>query len=261
MNPVRPDSRARARAPWSVRLDGLLDLLAPATCASCGAALRPPTADRHDAIARLFCAPCEMRLDLDPKTRSPRPVGRGAWPVHAPLPYVGDGEEWLRRVKYPASGLSGLDAHARAFVRALAGRAAETLAPPDAILPVPLHRSAFLQRGFNPALRWARALGRATGAPVLARALVKCRRTRPQKGLGIVARRENVRDAFALSGQGAGVLTHAAHVWLADDVVTTGATLEACVEALLARGITCSGVAVCIARTPRSGEALTGRSV
>lgn len=192
-----------------------------------------------------------QRLVLDPPVHPLRRLGRVPWPVHAPLPYSGEGERWLQRVKYPLAGLSGLDADARAFVRALAERAAGALPRPDAIVPVPLHPSALRTRGFNPALRWAAALARAARAPVHARALAKRRATRPQKGLGLAERRENVRDAFSLDPRHGAALRDARNVWLVDDVVTTGATLEACVAALRAAGIRSPGVAVCIARTPR----------
>jgi predicted amidophosphoribosyltransferase len=184
--------------------------------------------------------------------RPARRIGSVPWPVHAPLPYAGDGERWLRRVKYPTAGLAGLDADARALVRALAERSSSALPPPDAIVPVPLHPSALRRRSFNPALRWATALARATGARVHARALTKKRATRPQKGLGVAARRENVRGAFALDPRHGEALHDVARIWLVDDVVTTGSTLEACIEAFRSGGFQTSGLAVCIARTPRS---------
>lgn len=171
--------------------------------------------------------------------------------MQAQLPYAGDGERWLQRLKYPRGGLAGLDADARSLLRALAERTVKDLAPPDAIVPVPLHASALRRRTFNPALRFAHALARAVDAPVHPRALCKQRPTRPQKDLGVAARRENVRDAFRLDARNGAALEAARRVWLVDDVVTTGATLEACIAAIHAAGLRPAGLAVCIARTPR----------
>ena len=172
------------------------------------------------------------------------------WPVYASLRYAGAGEEWVRRIKYPAPGLAGLDGDARGLLFALARDVAAGLPPADAIVPVPLHRSAYVRREFNPALLWARALARATATPVCPRALTKLRPTRPQKGLGVAARRANVADAFVAHPRSAASLQGSPLVLLVDDVVTTGATLEACIRALRAGGLARPGIAVCLARTP-----------
>lgn len=140
------------------------------------------------------------------------------------------------------------------MLHALARATATRLPPVDAIVPVPLHASAYLRRESNPALRWASALARAIGAPVLARVLHKQRATPPQKGLGPAARRANVRDAFFVPPRRAAALLHAGRVLLVDDVVTTGATVEACVRALRAGGLDGDGVVACMARTPADAE-------
>lgn len=247
-----------SRAAWRARLDGALDLLAPARCAGCHVDVSAAPAD--EPLSRLFCAACERRLGLDAPGRPPRRIGRLPWLVQAPLPYAGDGERWLQRLKYPGGGLTGLDTEARALLRALAERTVRGLAPPDAIVPVPLHASALRRRTFNPALRWADALARAVRAPVHPRALYKQRPTRPQKDLGVAARRENVRDAFRLDRRHGAALEAARRVWLVDDVVTTGATLEACIAAIHSAGLRPVGLAVCIARTPRRPAVARGPS-
>ncbi|WP_250627612.1 ComF family protein [Pinirhizobacter soli] len=102
---------------------------------------------------------------------------------------------------------------------------------PDAIMPVPLHRSRLRTRGYNQALELARPLARHLGLPLLS-CLRRSRRTTAQTELDAQARRGNLRDAFSVTG------LVPPHVAILDDVMTTGATMEACTRALLAGGAT-----------------------
>lgn len=102
----------------------------------------------------------------------------------------------------------------------------------DVVVPVPLHPQRLERRGYNQAALLAAVLARGVGLPLLERALVRVRNTRPQMSLGREARRANVAGAFravdgAVEGQ---------RVLLVDDVCTTGATLEACADALREAG-------------------------
>jgi ComF family protein len=156
---------------------------------------------------------------------------------------------WIRRYKYPPRGLSSGSGQDRARLRVLAGETLRwrALAPPACIVPVPLHPRRLRQRGFNPATSLARDLARASGAPVVF-ALTRIRDTPSQTGLGRAGRRANVRGAFRARRD------FTACVWLVDDVVTTGATLEECARALRAAGAE-QVVALCAARTPASTPA------
>lgn len=103
----------------------------------------------------------------------------------------------------------------------------DVLAGADLVVPVPLHWRRRRERGFNQSEDLARHLG-VPAVPVLRR--VKA--TRPQVDLPAGARRDNVRDAFAMRR----VIRRQSVIVLVDDVATTGATLEACARVLKAAG-------------------------
>jgi ComF family protein len=112
---------------------------------------------------------------------------------------------------------------------------AELLAGADLVAPVPLHRFRLWRRRYNQVAVLALALGRHAGRPVLIDLLRRVRSTPSQSGLSASQRRRNVRGAFAVRASRAAGL-RAKRVLLIDDVMTTGATVEACARALLAAG-------------------------
>jgi ComF family protein len=114
------------------------------------------------------------------------------------------------------------------------------------LVPVPMDDKSLRHRGFNPAERIARELGRELGWPV-ADILRKSKRTRPQSKTPAEDRAANVRGVFA-EGPGAGEPVKDRPVVLVDDLVTTGATAAACGSVLLAAGASRLSVA-CLGRT------------
>lgn len=114
--------------------------------------------------------------------------------------------------------------------------------PPDLIIPIPLHPRRRRRRGYNQSELLAGPLAHALGLPLNPRGLQRVRHTAPQVGLGPAERDENVRGAFAADESAAG-----RRVLLVDDVLTTGATMRAAAEALLAAGVV-SVSAYCLAR-------------
>lgn len=104
----------------------------------------------------------------------------------------------------------------------------------DLILPVPLHKKRERSRGYNQSLCIAEGLGSVLQVPVHRDVLLKTRSTSSQTKKGRFSRYENLKLAFGLQDEA--VLKGKA-VLLIDDVITTGATLEACATALYAAGI------------------------
>ena len=131
------------------------------------------------------------------------------------------------------------------LARAMTGL--EPLAEGIILVPVPLAPKRLATRGYNQAERLAAALSELTGHPVADAALARRRETPTQTALTPEERRVNVSGAFA----GSGVKGRCAV--LVDDVLTTGATLGACAEALVAAGAA-QVEAVTFARARAVGE-------
>jgi ComF family protein len=202
----------------------LLDLLYPRECSSCGA----------PAAEGAFCAACDARLEwIAPPGCARCGAARGGRGCEecAGKEFIFAGAtalgryEGLLRESVLLLKFRGARHLAAEFGRRLAARIARRF---DAVVPVPMSRWKMLSRGYNAADLVAERLARHAGAP-LSRALRKVRRTRPQSELPLEARLSNPRGAYRARPVRGMVL-------LVDDVLTTGATANACAEALRAAG-------------------------
>ncbi len=144
--------------------------------------------------------------------------------------------------------------YAALFARWLGRASVELLDEADAIVPVPLHRFRLFQRRYNQSAEIARPMARAAGLEYLPDALVRIRRTDSQGGHSGSGRRRNVQGAFEVPGPRAKQIK-GRHILLVDDVLTTGATADACARALLKAGARAVDLAV-VARVP-SGRDLS----
>lgn len=117
----------------------------------------------------------------------------------------------------------------------------------DIVVPVPLHRQRERERGYNQAELIARPLARKLGLPYCAVLLVRTK-PRPDKHiLSLEERWDSVRGAFATRPGGK---VDNLRVLLVDDVMTTGATLDACARALRGAGAK-SVIGLTVARAAR----------
>ncbi len=115
--------------------------------------------------------------------------------------------------------------------------------PIDLILPVPLHESRARRRGYNQSAKFAEGLSMSLGIPFSDEVLRRKIGTTSQTNKSKLLRWENVGDVFAVKKRDE---IEGRRVMLVDDVVTTGATLEACGSVLLRHGCQALSI-VCIA--------------
>jgi ComF family protein len=104
--------------------------------------------------------------------------------------------------------------------------------PVQAVVPVPLGKKRLKERGYNQTGLVAQPLAYEAALEYVPNALRKTRDTRSQVGLTLFQRQENVRQAYQAD---AALVSHKS-VLLMDDVATTGSTISACTESLLAAG-------------------------
>jgi ComF family protein len=212
-------------------LERLLGALFPERCLGCG--LR----------GAALCPDCEglvpwLGPDACPRCAKPTRLGRVCAGcqrepltpdgVRAACRFEGVARSAVHDLKY--RGIKGrADLLGRLIAEALAARPLAL----DAIVPVPLAPNRQRRRGFNQSALIGRHIADALGVPLSEGALVRARETPRQVGKSAAERRANVADAFAcrlpelVTGRRIGVV---------DDVMTTGATLDACAVALKAAG-------------------------
>lgn len=211
-------------------LSPVLDFMLPPRCPGCAAIV---TADHR------FCAGCWAQLDFLTApgcAHCSRPLGTSdgltcancmAAPpdydaVIAAVAYGDIAKRVALRLKY---------ARRPGLARTIATVLGDRLPQGATLVPVPLHRWRLWQRGFNQSVAIARALEKRGGLPCDVMSLKRKRATPSLRGLGAQQRKQAVRGAFDVARRWDGQ-----HVLLVDDVLTTGATANACAKALKKAG-------------------------
>ena len=148
---------------------------------------------------------------------------------------------------------SGKTAYAKVLGHLLAEKIKNTYTKPElpeAIIPVPLSKQRLQQRGFNQATLIARPIAKNLGIPLLVNHCERIIHTDEQSSLNANKRRHNVRNAFSIRKPFINKQKSSLrHVAIVDDVMTTGATLEALAKTLLKSGVEQVDFWV-VARTP-----------
>jgi ComF family protein len=126
--------------------------------------------------------------------------------------------------------------HVAGMMSAMMVRAGTDIFPgADALVPVPLHRTRLWQRRFNQSGLLAERVSKTASVRFQPDFLTRVRPTRTQVGLDHIARRRNLRGAFEVD-ESVRLKVSGRNIILVDDVLTTGATAEACARTLLKAG-------------------------
>lgn len=212
-------------------LEQLLDLIYPERCTVCG------------TTGSLFCAACSSRLTPYPPEAAPP----GLEAMLVAWLYGDEVRQAIHALKYQRR---------RRVALLLADALADAWPPPpgDALIPVPLHPDRLAERGFNQAEELAQRLSQRWRLPLCTQGLIRGRDTGHQARLGRRARQSNVAGAFLWCSRH----PPPARILLVDDVLTTGATLVACADALrLAGSQEVRAVALARSRAPKRSSRLS----
>lgn len=220
----------------------LVDLVYPPRCPLCGVAIAEQAG---------LCGDCWGLLDIpgggsdDPEALPDGAVIR----VHAATYYNDASRRLVLDYKH-----GGRIAHARLLARLIAARLpdGEPDRPAPLLVPVPLHRWRLWRRGFNQAALLAEELARLGKGGLLVDGLVRHRRTVSLGGLGREARERALAGAIRINPRRR-TRIEGRDVLVVDDVLTSGATTRACVEALSQAGARSIAVA-CFARVGEAGD-------
>jgi ComF family protein len=219
------------------------DFLLPRMCVACEQALGP-------ADEGVICRTCWSRLALLPHPQCERcghPTEGRACRFCVFLPPFVRSARSVCWVPHPVGSavVHALKYHEwQAAAAGMAERMARLVWPGDvtreraALVPVPLAATRERERGFNQAATIAHALGAKWGLPVWSDVVVRTRATRSQTRLTPAERSANVRGAFKVPAQSLEprARMRGQHLVLVDDVLTTGATMNACADVLFQAG-------------------------
>ena len=209
-------------------LENLLSLFYPRLCLSCGNAMQ-----RHE---QMICLECELHL---PETNyhqlADNPLfqifwGRVKIEGVASLFFYRKGsgiQQLLHALKY--KGKKDVGTHFGEYYGKLLIQS-ELFQKIDLIIPVPLHPKKLKQRGYNQSEAIAEGLSRGMGVPYNTQAVVRQIFTETQTKKSRINRWENVKDVFEVTCPSS---LKNKNILLCDDVLTTGATIEAIAQKII----------------------------
>lgn len=225
-------------------LHTILDMIYPARCPICGDIVIPKgrlickiCEDKPTLVTEPRCKKCSKPIELKEKEYCSDCERRGFHYDYGYSVWVYDDvmKRSIANFKYhnkkenAAYYISEILKHYGDRIRRL---------HPDAIVPVPIHISKYMERGYNQADILARGIGKELQLPVLSDLLLRTKKTLPQKKLNDKERLRNLMKAFQLNEKRASTYPNKlSRILLVDDIYTTGSTLEACTNVLKSNGI------------------------
>jgi len=205
-------------------LDDLIFLFFPEYCAACSCAI---PIENH-----LFCLDCLFHIPYtDHFTNAQNDfmlhfIGRQKLDFVAALFEMQKGgrvHHMLSRLKYKKRRDIGFALGEMFAEHYLASKSPSNF---DLIIPVPMHYKKLRKRGFNQSEVFANGISKVLDLPVITSCLTKASQSESQTLKNRNQRLENVFESFVLNQE---VLLENKHILLVDDIITTGATLEACI--------------------------------
>ena len=212
-------------------LKNFKNLIFPSFCLAC----------REEEIEenRFFCVRCLLDFPYTDHLENPNNkvveafYGRIPITFGGALLYFGKGgivQEMMHRLKYEQTPEIGTR------LGEIAGEKLRSLVPIhhfEVVVPVPIHRKRLHTRGYNQSAVFGRALADASGIPFDEHSFIKHEHTESQTKKTRAERIKNVENSFSVIHP---ERVKGRHILLVDDVITSGATLEACGKILLAHG-------------------------
>ena len=216
----------------------VVDLVYPPRCPSCGAAIAT-----HGSL----CQDCWGELEFPQNDDKSVDEGSRRSQIIAATIYNEMSRSLILKFKH-----GGKLALAPLLGRMMASRVPANKGVDPLIIPVPLHRTRIWKRGFNQAAMLAREISRAGKGTLFVDALVRQRRTPSLGNMSAEKRKAALTGAIALHSKARDAVKNR-EIILVDDVLTSGATSDACVEVLLGGGASCVDI-VCFARADRASR-------
>ncbi len=225
-------------------LDHLIDLVYPRRCPICGDIVTPrgslaclSCSHKLKLIAPPKCKKCGKHVDFEEqeycfdcvKKQHKYSYGISLWEYDSLMRKSISDFKYKSRKEYA-------DFYIEEFVKNYINEI--IIMAPDVLVPIPIHKSKLLDRGYNQAEILCQGLSSKLGIPTIPNLLKRDKKTLPQKQLNDKERFKNLQKAFSFNNKVMDRYNKPIDkVLLVDDIYTTGSTIEACTRILLSNGI------------------------
>ncbi len=222
----------------------LIDLIYPRRCPVCGdiASPRgnlacPPCKTKLKFVVEPKCKKCGKHMEFDEqescfdcvKKQHQYSYGVSLWEYDSTMKKSISDFKYSSRKEYA-------DFYVEEFVKYYGKEI--LIVSPDVMIPVPIHKSKLIDRGYNQAEILCQGISSKLGITTLPNLLRRDKKTLPQKELNDKERFKNLKQAFSFNEKALIKHGHSiSKVLIVDDIYTTGSTIEACTRILLDNGI------------------------